>query len=1122
MAKLKSGTRVYGNATIDGSLTAASPNKATASDVVATTLSVKQLFASQSTAGTLDWNDVTNTRPGVGPTLLLGTATNGPGGGNYYHPLNIAYGGADGTTNTTQLAVSYSTPANDLKMRGRFQGGWSSWVTFLNSSNFTSYALSSSTSSTQTGYFGDIALYDDSTPSHYLTITNSANLTAARVLSVNVNDADRTVSLSGNLTVSSAATISGTNTGDQTITLTGDVTGSGTGSFAATIASNAVTFAKIQNSAAAGLSVVGRSTNSAGVFAEISAGTDGHVLRRSGTALGFGEIATAGIANSAVTYAKIQNVSATDRLLGRSTAGAGVIEEITCTASGRSLIGLNATQGGILYGASASTAAYTSAGSIGQALISAGTGAPRFVTTPVKESVRVATGYDETAIYGPLGSASQYNSFSSVVWTSESHILSYNTSTSTSTVLNAPRTSFTYSASLTLGSSNFDILNAGRLIYEFNARASDYIVVTGTGISTASTTATGSAGGVTITVASTTNIVAGQYVKGTGIAPDCFVDISYTGGTAVPLTKANTGAVSGTVTFNTIVTSRYTYSDYSEPQPTDIDGTISISCPATATTTSTLTFTQPATSLAIDGVTLSAGDRVLLTAQSSKNGFSIYSGDSPQNGIYTVTTAGTSWVLTRVSDLNTTASYQLPHIVSVTDGTAHKGSIFATSGFADSSYVLGTNRIKYVFSEFSKQALNDSEYFSKYLLRRGVDTIGNGRLVRENSPSIITLSLINGFNASSGNAATYNSNDSNNLYTTNYGNTLAFSEPLLTTQSYAIPVQTSATGTNGTNTITVASSSNIVIGHKVSGTGIGTNATVTAINTTTNVITLSVNNIASFTDDLVDFTGDNVNYFGIKNNISGRGPILEALGTDTNVGIELLTKGTGVVSTNGDLRVGGGDIRTGNVAATLFGDNTTTGITIGGGLTSGTFTMGATGSTGAVSLFPATGAQNITLGGATTGTVTVGSTSATAVQLPTGKTRVGASILAQGSATARTITFPDATTTLVGTDVTQTLSNKTFASNSYSTTTTLSGSNDCVFISAAAAWTLTLPSPTAGKILYISRTDATAFVITVSGHINGTASTSNTTWFPASTANRRVVLISNGTTWYPMVVGAVV
>ncbi len=44
------------------------------------------------------------------------------------------------------------------------------------------------------------------------------------------------------------------------------------------------------------------------------------------------------IANDAVTYAKMQNVSATDKLLGRSTAGAGDVEEIACTAAGRAIL----------------------------------------------------------------------------------------------------------------------------------------------------------------------------------------------------------------------------------------------------------------------------------------------------------------------------------------------------------------------------------------------------------------------------------------------------------------------------------------------------------------------------------------------------------------------------------------------------------------------------------------------------------------------------------------------------------------------------------------------------------------------------------------------------------------
>ena len=41
---------------------------------------------------------------------------------------------------------------------------------------------------------------------------------------------------------------------------------------------------------------------------------------------------------AAIAFSKLANVSATDRLLGRSSAGAGAIEEITCTAAGRALI----------------------------------------------------------------------------------------------------------------------------------------------------------------------------------------------------------------------------------------------------------------------------------------------------------------------------------------------------------------------------------------------------------------------------------------------------------------------------------------------------------------------------------------------------------------------------------------------------------------------------------------------------------------------------------------------------------------------------------------------------------------------------------------------------------------
>lgn len=51
-----------------------------------------------------------------------------------------------------------------------------------------------------------------------------------------------------------------------------------------------------------------------------------------------GSGATYTIDNDVVTYAKMQNVSATDKLLGRSTSGAGDIEEIACTAAWRALL----------------------------------------------------------------------------------------------------------------------------------------------------------------------------------------------------------------------------------------------------------------------------------------------------------------------------------------------------------------------------------------------------------------------------------------------------------------------------------------------------------------------------------------------------------------------------------------------------------------------------------------------------------------------------------------------------------------------------------------------------------------------------------------------------------------
>jgi hypothetical protein len=67
-------------------------------------------------------------------------------------------------------------------------------------------------------------------------------------------------------------------------------------------AAAAIAFSKLQ--AGTALSVLGRSANSNGAVNSIVAAADGHVLRRSGTTVGFGTIVAGGIADGSITEAK--------------------------------------------------------------------------------------------------------------------------------------------------------------------------------------------------------------------------------------------------------------------------------------------------------------------------------------------------------------------------------------------------------------------------------------------------------------------------------------------------------------------------------------------------------------------------------------------------------------------------------------------------------------------------------------------------------------------------------------------------------------------------------------------------------------------------------------------------
>lgn len=84
--------------------------------------------------------------------------------------------------------------------------------------------------------------------------------------------------------------------------VTGSLTGSGTSFVPLDVLDNGIGNAELRQSA--GLSVIGRSANSTGNVADITAATDGHVLRLSGTTLGFGTVAADGIATGAITPGK--------------------------------------------------------------------------------------------------------------------------------------------------------------------------------------------------------------------------------------------------------------------------------------------------------------------------------------------------------------------------------------------------------------------------------------------------------------------------------------------------------------------------------------------------------------------------------------------------------------------------------------------------------------------------------------------------------------------------------------------------------------------------------------------------------------------------------------------------
>jgi len=232
----------------------------------------------------------------------------------------------------------------------------------------------------------------------------SAKLGTSAVLSANIGDSNVTTGKIANLNVTTdkIADLNVTTAKIADLNVT-----------TAKIANNAVDNTKLRDSA--GLSVIGRTGSTTGDPADIVAGSDGQVLRRAGTSVGFGTVGTDGITDAAVTTEKIASgvnlaagmLSATGNVTIGSSATTRTLllnnKPVPVAEENLRIIRGTVTGGAVITSGTGFTAAIQDSTKI---RVSFPTGtfssAPSVVVSPVDTSVgwtQYVTGITSTAFY---------------------------------------------------------------------------------------------------------------------------------------------------------------------------------------------------------------------------------------------------------------------------------------------------------------------------------------------------------------------------------------------------------------------------------------------------------------------------------------------------------------------------------------------------------------------------------------------------------------------------------------------------------------------------------------------------------------------------------------------------
>ncbi len=189
------------------------------------------------------------------------------GDGTAQYKLNLGRGSASTTPTSPTAADAIFAIKNTSATNNNAEG-----IYFLNSGSFESGAIVGVNEGHLTGSSGHVRI-----------LTRNAG-TLQESLRIKADGTLDTVYSTGILHSDSSGLIS------SSAIVTADIT------------ANNITNALLRQSS--GLSIIGRATNSTGDVADITAANDGEVLRRSGTSVGFGTVATAGLANNSVTAAK--------------------------------------------------------------------------------------------------------------------------------------------------------------------------------------------------------------------------------------------------------------------------------------------------------------------------------------------------------------------------------------------------------------------------------------------------------------------------------------------------------------------------------------------------------------------------------------------------------------------------------------------------------------------------------------------------------------------------------------------------------------------------------------------------------------------------------------------------